>query len=276
MSMGPYTSAPVPFVRHDEAGRITERGRMEMQYIVAEDAERGGILAGEAADATHYIEDPTGPARRLRLRRALVVAFATREPAPGAPARVHLPPDTVIAVTGPITETVTASGAVDLVLMVPGTYQVTMVAWPRRPAVETLTVPVATGPVPEAPAGAVVIGPGLEAVRARAKEIATLHYAEQALVSRPAGLQAADLLKAQEAARVLAGGDSEWIAEEAAERGQDPAVLAAAIIAESTKTVEREKERVRVTQAVARATTESEVVAALQAVGLEFVLPPGP
>lgn len=276
MSMGPYTSAPVPFVRHDEAGRITGQGRMEMQYIAAEDAERGGILAGEAADETHYVEDPTGPARRLRLRRALVVAFDTHEPAPGAPARVHLPPDTVITVTGPVTGAATASGAVDLVLMVPGTYQVSMEAWPRRPAVETLTVPVTDGPVPEAPAGAVLIGPGLEAVRARAKEIATLHYAEQALISRPSGLQAADLLKAQEAARVVAGGESEWIAEEAAERGQDQAALAAAIVAESTKTVEREKERVRVTQAVARATTESEVVAALQAARLEFHLPAGP
>ncbi|WP_288587449.1 hypothetical protein [uncultured Methylobacterium sp.] len=276
MSMGPYTSAPVPFVRHDEAGRITERGRMEMQYIAAEDAEFGGILAGEGAEDTHHVEDPTGPSRRLRLRRALVVAFDTRGPAPGTPARTHLPTDTTITVTGPVTGTVMASGAVDLVLMVPGTYQVTMVAWPRRPAVETLTVPVTAGPVPEAPAGAVVIGPGLEAVRARAKEIATLHYAEQALISRPAGLQAADLLKAAEAERALAGAPSEWIAEEAAERGQDPAVLARAIVAESTKTVDRERERIRVTQAVARATTESEIVAALQAVGLEFHLPPGP
>ncbi len=112
-------------------------------------------------------------------------------------------------------------------------------------------------------------------MRARAKEIATLHYAEQALISRPAGLQAADLLKAQEAAKMLAGEASEWIAEEAAERGQDPAALAAAIVAESAKTIDRERERVRVTQAIARATTESEVVAALQAVGLEFHLPPG-
>lgn len=276
MIMGPYTSAPVPFVRHDETGRITERGRMEMQYIAAEDAERGGILAGEGDAATHYVEDPTGPARRLRLRRALVVAFDTRQPAPGASARVALPPDTLITVAGPVTGAARTGGAVDLVLRVPGTYQVTMEAWPRRPVTETLTVPVVEGPVPEAPAGAVVIGPDLEVVRARAKEIATHHYAALALVSRPAGLQAADLLKAQEAARVVAGGDSEWIAEEAAERGQDPAALAAAIVAESAKTIERERERIRVTQAVARATTESEVVTALQAVGLEFHLPPGP
>ncbi|KMO20657.1 hypothetical protein SQ03_05400 [Methylobacterium platani JCM 14648] len=274
--MGPYISEPVPFVRHDEAGRITERGRMEMRYIVAEDAEHGGILAGEAAEDTHHVEDPTGPARRLRLRRALVVAFDTREPVPGAPARVVLPPDTLITVAGPVTGTARAGGAVDLVLRVPGTYRVTMEAWPRRPVTETLTVPVTEGPAPEAPAGAVVIGPDLETVRARAKEIATFHYAALALISRPAGLQAADLLKAAEAEKVLAGGESEWIAEEAAERGQDPAVLAAAIVAESTKTVDRERERVRVTQAVARATTESEVVAALQAAGLEFVLPPGP
>ncbi len=59
------------------------------------------------------------------------------------------------------------------------------------------------------------------------------------------------------------------------ERDVDPAALADMIAAESAKTQTREIERVRVTQAIARATTESEVVAALKAVGLEFRLPPG-
>lgn len=275
MSAEPQPPLPVRFVRHDASGRITGSGWMEPQYIEAEDAERGGILRGDATEGEHYVEDPTGPARRIRIRRHLVVAFDTREPAPGTPARVALPPGTLITVAGPVTGTAKAGGAVDLVLMVPGTYRVTMEAWPRRPAVETITVPVTEGPVPEPPAGAIVIGPGLDAVRARAKEIATDHYARLALMSRPAGLQAADLLKAQEAARVLAGGESEWISAEAAEREIEPGALAGMITTESAKTVAREVERVRVTQAIARATTESEAVAALQAAGLEFVLPPG-
>ncbi|WP_156295618.1 hypothetical protein [Methylobacterium aquaticum] len=247
---------------------------MEPAHIAAEAAERGGIVSGEGHPDTHYV-DLSGPGPVLRTRRNLVVAFDTREPAPGAPARVALPPGTALTVTGPVTGSATAGGAVDLVLMVPGTYRVTMEAWPRRSAVETLTVPVTAGPVPEPPIGAVVIGPGLEAVRARAKEIATDHYARLALISRPAGLQAADLLKAQEAARVTAGGESEWIAIEAAERGIEPGALAGMITAESAKTVAREIERVRVTQTIARAATESGVVAALRTACLEFNLPPG-
>lgn len=276
MSAEPQPPLPVRFVRHDASGRITGSGWMEPQYIEAEDAERGGILRGNGTEDEHYVEDPAGPARRIRIRRHLVVAFDTRGPSPGAPARVALPPDTAITVTGPVSGSTVAGGTVDLVLMVPGTYRVTMEAWPRRPAVETITVPVTEGPVLEPPAGAIVIGPGLDAVRARAKEIATDHYARLALVSRPVGLQASDLLKAAEAAKVLAGGESEWIAEEAAERGQDPAALAGQITAESAKTIARERERTRVTQAIARATTESEVVAALRAAGLDFHLPPGP
>lgn len=275
MSVLPFEPLPLPFVRHDGSGRITEWGWMEPIHIAAEGAEHGGIVTGQGRPETHYV-DLSGPGPLLRLRRALVVAFDTREPAPGAPARVVLPPETVITVSGPVSGTATAGGAVDLVLRVPGTYRVTMEAFPRRPAVETLTVPVTDGPVPDPPAGAVVIGPGLEAVRARAKAIATDHYSELALTSRPAGLQAADLLKAQEATRVLAGGESEWIATEAVERGMAPGALAGMIAAESAKTVAREVERVRVTQAVARATTEGEVVAALQAAGLEFFVPPGP
>lgn len=275
MTFIPFEPLPMPFVRHDAIGRITEWGQMEPVHIAAEGAERGGIVTGEGRPETHYV-DLSGPVPILRSRRALVVAFDTRTPAPGAPARVVLPPDTLITVAGPVTGSAVAGGVVDLVLMVPGTYTVTVEAWPRRPAVQTLTVPVAEGAVPEAPTGAVVIGPGIEAVRARAKEIATLHYAEQALISRPAGLQAADLLKAQEAARVLAGGESEWISTEAAERGVEPGALASQITVESAKTVAREVERVRVTQAIARATTESEVIAALAAARLEFVLPPGP
>lgn len=275
MTTLPFLPLPMPFVRHDAAGRITGWGRMEAVYIAAEGAERGGIVTGEGHPDTHYV-DLSGPAPLLRVRRALVVAFDTHEPAPGAPARVALPEGAVVTVSGPVTGTVTAGGAVDLVLRVPGTYRVTMEAWPRRPAVETITVPITDGPVPDPPAGAVVIGPGLEVVRVRAKEIATFHYAEQALISRPAGLQASDLLKAQEASRVFAGGESEWLATEAAERGIKPCALADMITAESAKTVAREVERVRVTQAIARAVTESEVVAALQAAGLEFILPPGP
>lgn len=274
MSLGPYLPVPVPFVRYDAVGRITELGRMEPQYIAAEAAENGGALAGDGHPDTHYVDlSEAGPV--LRKRRNLVVAFDTRDPAPGVPARVVLPEGTVIAVTGPVSGAATAGGVVGLVLMVPGIYTVTMEAWPRRPVVETITVPVTEGPVPGPPDGAVVIGPGLEAVRARAKEIATDHYARLALISRPAGLQAADLLKAQEAARVLAGGESEWIATEAAERGIEPGALADMITGESAKTVAREVERVKVTQAIARAVTESEVVAALAAAGLEFVLPPG-
>lgn len=272
--MIPFEPLPIPFVRHDAAGRITEWGRMEAVHIAAEASERGGIIPGEGRPETHYVA-LSGPAPLLRVRRNQVVAFDTRTPAPGTPARVALPADTVITVAGPVTGTATAGGAVALVLTVPGTYRVTMEAWPRHPAVETLTVPVTAGPVPVPPAGAVVIGPGLDAVRARAKEIVTLHYASLALASRPAGLQAADLLKAQEAARVLGGGKSEWITTEAAERGIEPGPLARMITDESAKTVTREVERVRVTQAISRATTESEVVAALQAAGLEFVLSPG-
>jgi hypothetical protein len=264
----------VPFVRHDADGRITGSGRMEPVFIAAEAYAQGGIVPGEGEAATHYV-DLSGSAPFVRTRRNLAVGFETREPAPGAPARVALPPNTVITVTGPVTGSATAGGAVDLVLRVPGTYTVTMEAFPRRPAVVTLTVPVTEGPVPEAPDGAVVIGPDIEVVRSRAKEIATLHYSELALTARPAGLQASDLLKAQEAARVLAGGESEWISTEATERGIEPGALASMIITESAKTVAREVERVRVTQAIARATTESEIVAALRAIGLEFYLPPG-
>ncbi|MFH6783611.1 MULTISPECIES: hypothetical protein [Methylobacterium] len=270
----PFLPLPMPFVRYDADGRITEWGRMEATYIAAEGYERGGIVPGEGRPDTHYV-DLSGPAPLLRVRRNLVVELDTRTPVPGAPARVALPADTVITVTGPVTGIATAGGAVDLVMRVPGTYTVTMEAWPRRPAVETLTVPETAGPVPEAPAGAVVIGPDLDAVRARAKEIATLHYANLALTSRPAGLQPADLLKAQEAEKVLAGENSEWIAEEAAERGTTARDLAEAIVAESTKTITRERERTRVTGAIARAATESEVVAALRGAGLEFFLPPG-
>ena len=275
MTALPFMPLPLPFVRHDASGRIAEWGQMEPVYIAAEGADRGGIVTGEGRPDTHYV-DLSGPAPLLRLRRSLVVAFDTREPAPGTPARVALPEGTVISVSGPVSGTAAAGGAVDLVLTVPGVYRVTMEAWPRRPVTEILTVPVVDGLRSEAPAGAVVIGPGLDVVRARAKEIATDHYARLALISRPAGLQPADLLKAQEAARVIAGGESEWIAAEAAERGIEPRALADLITAESAKTITREVERVRVTQAIARATTESEVVAALQAAGLEFVLPPGP
>lgn len=274
MSIEPQPPIVVPFVRYDASGRINGGGQMEPDLIAAEAAQIGGIVQGRGTSSTHYV-DTSGAAPLIRSRRQLVVAFDTREPAPGAPARVALPAGTVITVTGPVSGTAIADGAVDLVLRVPGTYQVTVEAWPRRPAVETLTVPVTAGPVAEPPADAVVIGPGLEAVRAQAKTIATHHYAELALTSRPAGLQASDLLKAQEAARVLAGGESAWIAAEAAERGIEPGVLAGMITTESAKTVAREVERVRVTQAIARATTESEVVAALQAVSLEFVLLPG-
>lgn len=270
--MIPFVPLPMPFVRHNVYGRITEWGRMEAAHIAAEAYDRGGIVPSEGHPDTHFV-DLSGPGPLLRVRRNLVVAFDTREPAPGAPARVALPPDTVITVSGPVFGTATAGGAVDLVLRVPGTYTVTMEAFPRRPAVVTLTVPVAEGPVPDAPDGAVVIGPDIEVVRARAKVIATLHYSETALTARPVGLQASDLLKAQEAARVLAGGESEWISTEAAERGIEPGALAGMITAESAKTVAREVERVRVTQAIARATTESEIVAALRAVGLEFFLP---
>lgn len=272
MTFGPHLRMVVPFVRFDASGRITGDGQMEPTFIAAEAAESGGILQGQGVAKTHYV-DLSSSTPILRLRRNLVVGFDTREPVPGAPARVAPPPDTVITVSGPVSGSATAGGSVDLVLRVPGTYTVTMEAFPRRPAVVTLTVPVAEGPVPDAPDGAVVIGPDIEVVRARAKVIATLHYSELALTARPAGLQASDLLKAQEAARVLAGGESEWISTEAAERGIEPGALAGMITTESAKTVAREVERVRVTQAIARATTESEIVAALWAVGLEFFLP---
>lgn len=274
MNIEPQPPIVAPFARYDASGRITGGGQMEPDLIAAEAAQTGGIVQGSGTSGTHYV-DSSGAEPLVRARRGLVVAFDTRSPSPGAPARVALPPDTVITVTGPVTGSATAGGVVDLVLRVPGTYQVTMEAWPRRPAVETLTVPVAEGPIPDPPAGAVVIGPGLETVRAAAKGLATDHYATLALTSRHAGLQPADLLKAQEAAKVVAGFTSEWISEEAAERGVEPAALAAAIVAESTKTIDRERERIRVTQAIARASTESEVVAALRAAGLEFYLPPG-
>lgn len=269
MTIVPFLPLPMPFVRYDPTGRITGWGYMEPAHIAAEGADGVGIVSGYGRPETHYV-DLSGPGPVLRKRRNLVVAFSTRTPAPGAATRVTLPLDTAVSVKGPVAGTSMASGAVDIVLRVPGTYEILFEAWPRAVCVETLTVPVADGPVPDAPSDALVFGPSLDDVKTRAKEIVTQRYADLALMFRPLGLQASDFLKLQDAALVLNGGKSDWIIAEAADRGIDASTLAKAIVAESNKTIVREAERTSITQSIRRATTESEVIKTILPLGLQF------
>lgn len=136
-----YANPPVPFIRHDPDGRITGSGSMETVYIAAEAEAQGGILVGQGAKETHYV-DLSGGAR-LRKRRLFVPQFDTLGPTPGEAATIDVPAPCLVTVTGPVEHRMRhPGGPLSIGFAVPGTYTVRIDAAPYRPAEFTLTVPV--------------------------------------------------------------------------------------------------------------------------------------
>lgn len=140
----PDIATGVTFVAYTDAGQIDGHGNMPREMFYFCRNERGhNILMGEGLPETHYVEF-VGEARApvLRVRPPLEQSFDKTEIAVREPATIADLPAATVTFEGPVRGRYEHPGGAGLMVgwTVPGTYTVTVEAFPALPATFTLTV----------------------------------------------------------------------------------------------------------------------------------------
>lgn len=116
-------------------------------------------------------------------------------------------------------------------------------------------------------------GADLSVMRERAKDLVMRAFVKKAESDgTPPTLRAMYVMKAAEAAKVLAGGTSELIETEAGLRGLTPIEMAGVIATMADQSAQLELARMRVNVAIEGTESEDEIIAIFDAVGLKFTM----